>query len=225
MEIQGQEVLSLQEALHYSTHQNIRLCHHKILHPMHNFLQTHLQEPVFLGGFTSDAFLKRPVLSYWDSYEKFLQGDLQAKVVPERTTYPVTWGVLQRVPSSVSTRLWLVVMRKEPQEPGRTRRPQERDVEQSAPTHARHTPYASRQLGTTADWRYDVPQDWLWEACRMATVRWGTHCKEFCSKEGLLYQMEWSAKNHLECDQVQRAPEKLSRSCRLTSNNQLLFVS
>jgi hypothetical protein len=54
------------------------------------------------------------------------------------------------------TLLRLVVMRKEPQEPWKTRRPQERDVEQSAPTHARHTHCTSRQLGTTADRRYDV---------------------------------------------------------------------
>ncbi len=53
--------------------------------------------------FTSDAFLKRQVLSFQDSYGKFLWGDLQATVVPERTNYCVTWGVLQRVSLSVST--------------------------------------------------------------------------------------------------------------------------
>ncbi len=52
--------------------------------------------------FTSDKFLKRHVSSYQDSYVKFLRGDLQAKVVPERTTYRITWWVPQRVPSSVS---------------------------------------------------------------------------------------------------------------------------
>ncbi len=61
-----------------------------------------LQEPEFFFWFTSNAFLKRPVLSFWDSYVKFLPGGLRAKVVPERTTYRITWGVLQRVPSSVS---------------------------------------------------------------------------------------------------------------------------
>ncbi len=53
--------------------------------------------------FTSDTFLKRHVSSFWDSYVKFIQEDLQAKVVPERTTYCITWGVLLWVPSSVST--------------------------------------------------------------------------------------------------------------------------
>jgi hypothetical protein len=40
-----------------------------------------------ISWFTSDVLLKRPVLSYQDSYVKFLQGDLRVKVVPERTTY------------------------------------------------------------------------------------------------------------------------------------------
>ncbi len=95
-------MLSLQDALNCSTHLNIRWCHHKILRPTRNFLLMHLQEPDFFW-FMSDAFLKRHVVSFWDSYMKFLQGDLQAKVVPERTTYCITWGVPWRVPSSVST--------------------------------------------------------------------------------------------------------------------------
>jgi hypothetical protein len=51
----------------------------------------------------SDAFLKRSISSYQDSYMKFLQGGLWAIVVPERTTYCITWGVPRRVPSSVSS--------------------------------------------------------------------------------------------------------------------------
>ncbi len=113
-----------------------------------------------------------------------------------------------------------------PKEPWRSRWPQERDVEQSAPTHAHHTHCASRQLGTTADWRYAVPpQDWLREACQMARVCWGTHCKGFHGNEHPHYQIEWSARNPLEGDQVQRALEKLSRSCHQTSNNQPWFMS
>ncbi len=82
-----------------------------------------------------------------------------------------------------------------PQEPWRSRWPWERNVERSALTHARHTHCASRQLGTTADRRYDVPWDWLQEAWQMTRVCWGTRCKGFCSKEGLHCQMEWSARN------------------------------
>jgi hypothetical protein len=37
--------------------------------------------------FTSEEFLKRPVSSYQDSYVKFIQGDLRAKVELGRTTY------------------------------------------------------------------------------------------------------------------------------------------
>ncbi len=122
------------------------------------------------------------------------------------------------------TLLWLIVMRKKPQEFWRTRRPQVRDVEQSALIHACHTHCASRQLGTTADQRYEVPWDWLQESCQMARVQWGTRCKGFCSKEGPHYQIEQSARNLMECNQVQREPEKLSRSCCQTSNNQPLFA-
>jgi hypothetical protein len=43
--------------------------------------------------------------------------------------------------------------------------------------------------------RYDVPRDWLWDACHMAGVRWGSRCEGFCSKEGLHYPLEWSTRN------------------------------
>jgi hypothetical protein len=43
--------------------------------------------------------------------------------------------------------------------------------------------------------RYDVPQEWLWDARHMAGVRWGSHCKGFCSKEGPHYRFEQSARN------------------------------
>ncbi len=126
---------------------------------------------------------------------------------------------------SKQTPLWRVVMSKTPQEPWRSRWPQERDVERSAPTHACHTHCASRQLGTTADWSYDVPWDWLGDACQMARVRWGTRCEGFCSKEGQHDQIERCARKQLECNQVQRALGKLSRSCHQTSNNQPWFMT
>ncbi len=44
-------------------------------------------------------------------------------------------------------------------------------------------------------WRYDDPRDWLWDACHMAGVRWGSRCKGFCSKEGPHYCFEQSARN------------------------------
>ncbi len=59
----------------------------------------------------------------------------------------------------------------------------------------------------------------------MARVHWETWCKGFCSKEGLHYRMKQSARDQLECDQGQRAPELSSKSCCQTSNNQPLFTS
>ncbi len=116
-------------------------------------------------------------------------------------------------------------MSKRPQEPWRSSWPGERDIERSASTHTCHTHCASRQLVTSADWRYDVPWDWLQDACQMARIRWGTRCKGFCSKEGPHYQIELSARNQLECDQVPRALGKSSRSCCQTRNNQPWFTS
>ncbi len=112
-----------------------------------------------------------------------------------------------------------------PQELWRSRWLQERDVEQSAPTHTRHTHCASKKLGTTADWRCDVPRARLWDACLMARVHWGTRCKGFCCKEGPHYCIEQSARNPLEHDQVPRALGESSRSCHQTSNNQFWFTS
>ncbi len=42
---------------------------------------------------------------------------------------------------------------------------------------------------------YDAPRDWLWDACHMAGVHWGSHCKGFHSKEGLHYCFIQSARN------------------------------
>ncbi len=98
-------------------------------------------------------------------------------------------------------------------------------LEQSAPTHTRHTHCTSRQLGTTADWRCDIPWDWLQDACQMARVRCGTCCKEFWCKGGPHYQIEQGARNPLEYKQVQRVLGKLSRSCCQTTNNQPWFTS
>ncbi len=226
MEIQGQEVLSLQDALHCSTHLSIRWRHCKILRPTCDFLQMHLQEPEFFLVHECVSEVTRLVISR-----------LLCEISTRRSTSKSGTGkvylshYLRRPAKSTfkhlckQTPLWLVVMRKEPQEPWRTRRPWERDVEQSALTHARHTHCASRQLGTTADQRYDVPWDWLQEACQLAWVHWGTRCEGFRSKEGPHYQIDQSARDQLERDPVWGAPEKLSRTCHHTSNNQTLFMS
>ncbi len=227
MEIQGQEVLSLRDTLRCSTHLSIRWCHRKILRPTHDFLQIHLQEPVFFlvhkRRISEETHLvisrllceisTRRSTSNSGTRKDYLSCYLR---IPAKSTFKCL---------SKQTLLWHVVMSKTPQEPWRSRWPQERDVEQSALTHARHTCCASRQLGTTAYRRYDVPWNWLRDASQMARVHWGTCCKGFCSKEGLHYQIEQSARKQLERDQVQRALGKLSRSCCQTSNNQPWFTS
>jgi hypothetical protein len=43
--------------------------------------------------------------------------------------------------------------------------------------------------------RYDVPWNWLWDACHMAGIRWGSRCEGFCSKEGPHYRFEQSTRN------------------------------
>jgi hypothetical protein len=38
-------------------------------------------------------------------------------------------------------------------------------------------------VGDVVAQRYDVLCDWLWDACHMAGVHWGSRCRGFCSKE------------------------------------------
>ncbi len=109
------------------------------------------------------------------------------KQYQERTTLR-TWGVLQRAlqvsQPGYSTLMWH--HEHKPQEPQRSMAP-------------------LGHLGSTVTQRYDVSRDWLWDACHLARVCWGTRCKGFCSKEGLHYRIEQSMRNPLERDQVQRA--------------------
>jgi hypothetical protein len=170
------------------------------LRPMCNFLQTHLKKPE-LFWFTSDAFLKRPILlTYW-LLRPFSMRKSHVKAVP-RKDYFTHLRSPAKSTSSVSN--WIlrsdVTSWAQPQEPQRW--PRERDAEWSALTNVRHTHCAPRQLGTTANQRYDVPWDWLWVTCHMAGVRWGTHCVGFGSKEGPHYCFERSTRNPLKHDQV-----------------------
>jgi hypothetical protein len=71
----------------------------------------------------------------------------------------------------------------------------ERDAEWSSPTIACHIHDASVPFGRAVAQRYDVPWDWLWDACHMAGVRSGTCCERFCSKEGPHYCFELNTRN------------------------------
>ncbi len=111
---------------------------------------------------------------------KFLRGGLRAKIGTGknfllhclRSSAKSTFKCLCK-----QTLLWRIIMSKMPREPWRSRLPWEWDIEQSASTHVRHTHCTSRQLGTTANQRYGIPQDQLWEACQMARVYWGTQAR------------------------------------------------
>ncbi len=70
--------------------------------------------------------------------------------------------------------------------------------------------------------RCDAPRDWLWDACLLATVRWGAHCKGTCSKKHPYYCIRRSTRKLLEQDQMQRV---LWKSAHRTSNNQPRFTS
>jgi hypothetical protein len=167
VEIQGQEVLSLQDALHCSTRESIRWRHCNILRSTRNLLWMHLQEP--------EIFLVHEWQVSWETH--LVISRLLRAFSTRRSTSKSGTGkdyLLHYLRSPMKstfnclfkqTLLWRVIMSKTPQEPWRSRWPQERDLERSAPTHLRQIHCASRQLGTTADWRCDVPQDWLWEAC------------------------------------------------------------
>ncbi len=136
----------------------------------------------------------------------------------------------------------------EPQEPFRPKWPQERNAEQSAPTNKRHTHCTSGHLGTTANQRYDIPWDWIWDTHLLARVHWGApntwshiplemktlmwaiarwrlQCNGIHSKEDPHYCIRWSTRNLLGQDQVQGALWKSSKSCHKTSNNQPWFTS
>ncbi len=112
-----------------------------------------------------------------------------------------------------------------PQDPQKTRWLQGRNAEQSAPTYACHTHCASRQLGTTKTCQCGYSSLWRWGPWCRPLYGEASHCKGICSKEDLQCCIQWSVRNPLEQDQVQRALGKMSRSCHRTSNNQPLFTS
>jgi hypothetical protein len=182
----------------------------------------HLQGPEYFFGSQVSRFIRDPSCHIetpkWNFYEeiyeqRWYQSGLLIALSEESCEEYLKCLCKQ-------TLLWLAVMSRSLRIPEEQDDRKKRDVEQSAPTHARHTHCVPMQFGTTADWRYDVHCDWLREACLMARVCWGTRCEEIPSEEGPHYQMERSARNHLERDQVRRVPEKLSSSCCQISNNQ-----
>ncbi len=194
----------------------------RILCPTGDFLQMNYKSQKFFFWFTSDAFHKRPVSSYQDSYVKFYKEIYKQKWYWKQTTLRVSGGVTHEYLKCLyrQTPLWLIVRSRSLRIPEEQVDHKKRDVEQSSPTHVRHTHCTPMQLGTTADRSMmflgtDFEKHAIWQR-----VHWEARCEGFCSKEDLHFWLEWSVRNQLECDQVQRVLEKPSGSCLLTSNNQ-----
>jgi hypothetical protein len=63
-----------------------------------------------------------------------------------------------------------------------------------SPDYRASHPWHFCAVGDIVAQRCDVLCDWLWDACHMAGVRWGSCCKVFHSKEGPHYCFEQSAR-------------------------------
>ncbi len=63
-----------------------------------------------------------------------------------------------------------------------------------SPDYRASHPWRFCAVGDVVAQRYDVLCDWLWDACHMAGVQWGSRCEGFCSKEGLHYCLEQSVR-------------------------------
>ncbi len=150
----GLEVLSLQDSPRSSTHEGVpRWRHRKFYDLRATSYRCTYKSKKFFFWFTSDAFWKRPISSYQDSYVNFYEEIYERRWYRKRTTYPVSGGVMQEYLKRLykQTALWLIIRSRSLRIPEEQDERKKRDVEQSAPTHARHTRCASRQMGNTAD--------------------------------------------------------------------------
>ncbi len=218
-------MLSLQDSPRSSTHEGVpRWRHHKFYALRATSYRCTYKSRKFFFWFTSDAFRKRPILSYQDSYVNSYEEIYERRWYQKRTTYCIYWGVTQEYLKRLyrQTPLWLIVRSRSlkiPEEQEDYKTQEKGRWEISSNSHASH-PLRSYADGYYSRLKYDVPWDWLREVCHMARVRWGTRCKGFRNEKGLHYRMEQNVRNQLERDQVRRALEKLSSSCLQTSNNQ-----
>ncbi len=176
----------------------------------------------FFIWFTSDTVLQETRLSISRLLREVLRGDIRAKVVPETDYLTHFWRSHAWVPqgSQQADSALTCCQEQKPQEPRRTRWLQEMGHGAISPNSGASHPLHSYAVGYYSRSKYDVPWDWLREACHTERVRWKARCEGFCSKEGPHYWIKQSVRNQLECNQVQRALEKPSGSCLLTSNKQ-----
>jgi hypothetical protein len=136
-------------------------------------------QPRILFWFMSSSFLKRPVLlKYWLLRPFFLKeatcksstvkGLLYAaKAVPPKDYFTFTHLTLKNARKG----RWVI-----------------------SPNYRVSHPRRFCAVGDVVAQRYDVLWVWLWDACHMAGVHWGSPYEGFRSKEGPHYCLEQSAK-------------------------------
>ncbi len=134
-------------------------------------------QPRFFFWFTSSGFLKRPVLlQYW-----LLHPFFHEEATCESSTIKGLLYAAKAVPSKdYFTHLTLKNTRK--------------GCWVISPNCRASHPWRFCAVGDAVARRYDVLRDWLWDACHMAGVRWGSRCKGFHSEEGLHYCLEQSTR-------------------------------
>ncbi len=121
---------------------------------MSDYQQTHLQEPEFLlFGSRVTRFCERPVSviktpTWFFTWMSTCKGDTGNGL-------PIAFLLESRKKPQASCQANSFLthrQEKKPQESTRTSWPQEKGLEKSAPTHARHTHCTHMHLGTTANW-------------------------------------------------------------------------
>ncbi len=134
-------------------------------------------QPRIRFWFTSSSFLKKPVLlKYW-----LLRPFFYKEATCKSSTVKGLLYAMKAVPSKdYFTHLTLKNVRK-----GRW---------VISPKYCTSHPRRFCAVGEVVAQRYDIPRDWLWDACHMAGVRQGSRCKGFCSKEGPHYCHEQNAR-------------------------------
>jgi hypothetical protein len=189
---------------------------------MGDSLQTHQREPEFLflvyewRGFARDPshYTETPtwIFTWMSTSKDGTRNGLPIAFLLESCKKPQA--------SRQSDSILICHQKKKPQEPTQTSWPQEKGRWAITPDSRMSHQLHSHAFGSYSRSKYDFLREWFQEACHLARVRWEARCEGFCSKEGPHYRLEQKVRNQLERDQVQRAIEKSSSSCLLTSNNQ-----
>ncbi len=147
-------MLCLRDSPWSSTHEGVPRWRHCKFYALRttSYRRTYKSQKFFFW-FMSDAFWKRPILSYQDSYVNFYKEIYEQRWYRKWTTYRVSGGITQEYLKRLykQTPLWLVIRSRSLRIPEEQDDRKKRDFEKSAPTHARHTHCASWQMGTTAN--------------------------------------------------------------------------